>query len=94
MRLVFSPLAAADLEEIGDYIRADSPARALSFVHELRAQCAKLLKAPMAYPERADLSEGLRMMAHRRYLIFYTIHPDQLRIERVLHGARDLGRLL
>ena len=28
---------------IGDYIAKDSPRRALSFVTELRAQCAKIL---------------------------------------------------
>ncbi len=31
MKLVFSPKAADDLEEIGDYIARDNPARALSF---------------------------------------------------------------
>jgi toxin ParE1/3/4 len=38
-RLVFSPRAEADLEEIGDYIARDNPARAISFLDELRAHC-------------------------------------------------------
>jgi toxin ParE1/3/4 len=37
MRVVISPLAERDLEAIGDYIAEDNPARALSFVAELRA---------------------------------------------------------
>jgi len=34
MRLSFSPLAEQDLESIGDYIAADNPVRAVSFVLE------------------------------------------------------------
>lgn len=37
MKLVFSPKAAEDLEEIGDYIARDNPQRALSFVAEIEA---------------------------------------------------------
>ena len=43
MRLIFAPLATADLEEIGDFIALDNPHRALSFIRELRAQCRKIL---------------------------------------------------
>jgi toxin ParE1/3/4 len=41
MRLVFSPRAALDLEEIGDYIARDNPRRAISFLGELEAHCHK-----------------------------------------------------
>ena len=44
MRVTVSPLAERDLETIGDYIAEDNPARALSFVAELRAQCTKIAK--------------------------------------------------
>jgi plasmid stabilization system protein ParE len=30
------------------------------------------------------------MAVHRPYLIFFRIEADAVRIERVLHGARDL----
>jgi len=36
MPCIFSPLAASDLEEIGDYIAQDNPHRALTFVREIR----------------------------------------------------------
>ncbi len=38
MRVSISPLAERDLEAIGDYIADDNPARAVSFVAELRDQ--------------------------------------------------------
>jgi toxin ParE1/3/4 len=80
-RLVFSPRAEADLEQIGDYLARDNPARAISFLEELRAHCD-------------DLATGLRMAVHGRYLILFRANPDEVRIERILHGARRLeGRI-
>jgi toxin ParE1/3/4 len=35
-RLLLSPRAQLDLEEIGDYIARDNPARAISFLDELK----------------------------------------------------------
>jgi plasmid stabilization system protein ParE len=44
MRVEFAPLALSDLESIAEYIAADNPRRAVSFVRELRAQCGVLGK--------------------------------------------------
>jgi toxin ParE1/3/4 len=55
MRLIFAPLAVADLEEISDYIALDNPPRALSFVRDLRAQSHKILDNPLAFAAREDL---------------------------------------
>ncbi len=89
-RLVFSPRAEADLEEIGDYIARDNPARPISFLEELRAHCDRVAAAPASYPAREDLAAGLRMAVHGRYLILFRTNPDEARIERILHGARRL----
>ena len=48
MLLQFSPAAEDDLEAIADYIAQDSPANAIRFIDELRVQCLRLAKAPMA----------------------------------------------
>jgi toxin ParE1/3/4 len=37
------------------------------------------------------LGVAVRMLTHHRYLIFYRELDDLLRIERVLHSARDIG---
>lgn len=91
MRLIFAPLAVADLEEIGDYIALDNPPRALSFVRDLRAQCHKILDNPLAFAAREDLAPGLRVLPYGQYLIFYRPLDTTVRIERILHGARDVG---
>jgi len=90
MRVTLSPLAERDLEAIGDYIAEDNPSRALSFIAELRAQCAKIAKAPQAYRARPELAEGLRSCPHGNYVIFFTATKARLSIVRVLHGAMDI----
>lgn len=90
MRLVFSPLAERDLETIADYIGADNPTRALSFIRELRTLCGQLAQHPLAYRLRPELGEGIRSCAYGRYMIFFEIAADGVVIVRILHGARDL----
>jgi toxin ParE1/3/4 len=85
----FSPLAAFDLEEIGDYIARDNPPPAVSFIQEIRELCVKITAMPEAAPLRHELVEGIRMMPFGHYLIFYTVAAESIRIERVLHGARN-----
>ena len=79
-----------------DYIARDNPIRAATFIAELEAKCRTVATAPELYPFRTDLAPGLRMAAHGRYLVLYRDIPAQnaVRIERVLHGARDLPRLI
>ncbi|MFM8748453.1 MAG: type II toxin-antitoxin system RelE/ParE family toxin [Aestuariivirga sp.] len=90
MRVAFSPRAAHDIEEIGDYIFLDNPQAALKFIAGLRARCARLSSSPLGGAARPELGENLRSVPFGRYVIFYTPLPDQILIERVLHGARDI----
>ncbi|WP_431275250.1 type II toxin-antitoxin system RelE/ParE family toxin [Variovorax ureilyticus] len=86
----FSPLAEADLIEIGDYIAQDNPRRAESFIGELIDQVGKIARMPSAYLAREDLASGLRMCTHARYILFFRVLGDVVRVERVLHGRRDI----
>lgn len=90
MRLAFTLPAEQDIEAIGDYIGADNPKRAISFVQELREQCGRIARNPLGYPSRPELAAGLRSCAYGHYVIFFQFVPDELVIVRVLHGARDL----
>jgi len=91
IRVVFSNQADADLEEIGDFIAKDNPARALSFIGELKSKCLRLNRATGIGAARPELGQGIRMLAHERYLVFYREKEGLIRIERVMHGARDIG---
>lgn len=94
MELVFDRRAEFDLEEIGDYISADNPARAVSFVREIREHCERLIRFPEASPRRPEYGLDVRMSVFRRYLVFYVVDGDVLRIRRVVHGARDLPHII
>jgi len=90
MPCIFSPLAASDLEEIGDYIAQENPRRAITFVREIRERCQKIVFFPEAAQLHPEYGEGVRMIPHGRYLIFYTVQLGQVRIERILSGFRNL----
>lgn len=90
MKVSFSPAAQDDLLEIALYIAQDNPARAATFVEELEGKCMLLGTASGIGTARPELGQGVRMLPHGRYLIFYREQESQLRIERILHGARDI----
>ena len=91
MNVTFSPAARLDLIDIAIFISQDNPARAASFVDELEGKCLRLGRDAEIGTLRPDLGAGVRMLVHGSYLIFYRAHGDSVRIERVMHGARDIG---
>lgn len=93
MQVIFTVQAELDLEEIGDYIAADNPLRAVSFVGEIREHCAKISSSPLGYVARPELGEGIRCCSHGRYLILFQPFDEEVVIVRVLHEARDLPSL-
>ena len=92
MTATFSLAASDDLMEIALFIAEDNPERALSFIEELEDPCHLLSASPGIGTARPDLREGLRSMPHGRYLIFHRQRDDETRIERILHGSRDVDR--
>ena len=87
--------AEQDLESIGDWIAQDSPARAISFIQELRDKCLGLADLPEGCPlvPRYE-TQGVRRRVHGDYLIFYHIGPEDLIVLHVLHGAQDYAPIL
>jgi toxin ParE1/3/4 len=92
-RLVITPVARDDLLAIGAYIADDNPARALSYADELEAKTREIAARPASFPKRDDISPGLRAAVHGRYLLRFRDLDDEVRIVRVIHGARDLHRV-
>ena len=93
-QVTFSPRSRQDLLGIGDYIAKDSRANARRFVGKLMQQCKRIGNASLGYPGREDLAPGLRMAALGRYVVFFRVVDSMVRIERVLHGARNLPAVL
>ncbi|MHB1103026.1 MAG: type II toxin-antitoxin system RelE/ParE family toxin [Devosia sp.] len=96
MKVFFSDDALADLEEIGEYIAADSPRRARSFLRELRRRCLDLGATPLGYPLVPGRETAcVRRRPHRAYSILYFVDAGRfVVIARILHGSRDYERIL
>lgn len=90
MKVIFSPAARDDLMEIAEYIAQDNPLRAMSFIDELDSRCDALGNAPGIGTQRPELGQGICGFPHGRYMIFYRAANSVLRIERIMHGARDI----
>ena len=48
------------------------------------------MRLQFLYVARPELGAGLRSCAHGRYVVFFRVDDTVVRIERILHGARDL----
>ena len=93
MSYIVSAEAEADLEEIGDYIAQDNPARAVTFIDEIRARFEAIDRNPLACAARPEVDPDVRACVHGQYMIFYYVIGTTVEIARVLHGARNLTRL-
>jgi plasmid stabilization system protein ParE len=94
MRLRLSPLVPGDLEEIADYIAQDSPRHALRTLRLLRARMKEIAKRPELYRLRPELGADARLAPVGQYVILFRIRRNAARIERVVHGSRDLFPIL
>jgi toxin ParE1/3/4 len=92
-RLVLSPAARDDLLTIGLYIAEDNPTRAESFVAELEAKAREIADWPSRFAARDDISLGLRAAIHGPYLLLFRELDDEVRVVRILHGARNLPQI-
>jgi len=95
MNVLIMPAAEADLLAIGTWIAEDNPARARTFINELREVCKSLGDTPRAYPMVDRYKRfGVRRRAYRDYLVFYRLGIEQVEVLHILHGARDYEAIL
>ena len=97
-RFRFTPQASDDLLEIWRYIAADNPEAADRVEIAVYDACALIAKSPLAGQVRKDLTgRPLRFWTLRcypNYLIVYDPAATPLQIIRILHGMRDVKRIL
>jgi plasmid stabilization system protein ParE len=95
MIAVLTAEAEADLAQIADFIAQDSIHSALKFVQDIRDKCQSLADAPRGFPLVPRYEHlGIRRRPFGNYLIFYRVGADLIEIVHILHGARDIERLL
>jgi plasmid stabilization system protein ParE len=93
MRIEFSRFVEGDLSLIADYIAEDNPARAVSFIREIREEIGRIGRNPLLYELRPDVGKQARLAVAGRYVILFRVTADRVRIERVIYGGRDLPAL-
>jgi plasmid stabilization system protein ParE len=93
--LIWTEPAWRDLEQSADYIAQDSPAYAEAFVHRMRRAAESLQDMPRLGRVVPELGhESTRELLVDNYRLIYEVRADALYIVRLIHGARDLARLL
>ncbi|HEV3278370.1 MAG TPA: type II toxin-antitoxin system RelE/ParE family toxin [Terriglobia bacterium] len=86
----FHPEARADLDEIWEYIRADSLDAADRVIADILSALDALVPFPNQGHRRPDLtSRPLRFIVVRDYLIAYAPKETALWVVAVLHGRRS-----
>lgn len=94
MTIDVSARARLDLFEIEAFISRDNPWRAETFVEELVGKFNTIAERPRSFPIWHRSLPDYRVALHGKYLILFSFLDNSPRIERVLHGARDVGSLL
>ncbi len=92
MKVILSPGALADLQDIGDFIARDNLDAAASFVARLKARCFELGTFPNAGRKRDEIRAGYRSVAEGDYLIFYCVSSEVVEVMHVLHGRRNMEK--
>jgi len=93
MKIHWSGIAEADLDDIYDYIARDVPYYAELFVDTLIEVTDRLEDHPRmgrTVPE-ADYRDDVRELIVQGYRIIYRLQTEQLQILTVIHGSRNLA---
>jgi len=93
-----TPLAKADIFEIWSYIADNSEDAANRVEQAIYDACAFVAEAPMRGHSRSDLTtRSLRFWTLTRYpnyTVVYRPEMSPVQVVAILHGKRDLRRLL
>jgi toxin ParE1/3/4 len=98
-RIIVRPAAEQDLDEQARHMAAHSNLETALRFYDAADQTFELLAAHPLIGRQADLPglRGARMFRIRgfeKYLVFYRPVKSGIEVIRVIHGARDIERLL
>lgn len=94
MTVGVSARARLDLQEIEAFISRDDPWRAETFVLELVACFDAIGERPRSFPVLRPELPDYRVARRGKYLILFSVIDNTPRVERVLHGARDIDAIM
>jgi toxin ParE1/3/4 len=89
-----TPQAEADLAEILEYLHKNSPSLAEQYARSISEKSQVLSRFPAMGRRRPEIASELRSTLVKPYVNFYRIKDDIVQILRILHGKRDLRKIL
>ena len=93
-KIIWSPRAASNLEDICEYIARDSKYYATLFAKRIIAIVENIPKFPKSgriVPEYN--SKNLREKIHKNYRIIYRVKRNFIEIVAICHSTKPLGNL-
>lgn len=95
LELSYAEEALADLDDIYDFIAPDNPARAESYIDDIKKACRSLCETPFIGVSRNDLGADIRILnLWRRIVVAYQVFPERVDILRVFSGGQDYEAIL
>jgi toxin ParE1/3/4 len=92
-RVVFTPRARADLDDIWLHVALDNPAAADRLIDRIVARCQGLADHPQLGPARPEIAPDARAIVVGDYLALYRVAGSDAVVVRIAHGARQLSKL-
>jgi toxin ParE1/3/4 len=94
--VVWTPASEQDLESIFLYIGREqrSPAAAARVIREIAEKADTYATQPLLAAARPEFGFHVRAFYVHRYVIIYRPAPDGIEVLRVIHGSRDVFRVL
>ena len=95
-RYILAPEAEQDLDDITAYLAEEGGARVARHVlKQIKDAIAFLSRTPGAGHSREDLTDAaIKFWPVYSYLILYKSASRPIEIVRIVHGSRDMARLL
>lgn len=90
-------IAEEDLVGLVSYLAAENPRAAATVLDHIETRLQALASHPFVgrFPHDPQLTaRGYRVLVIDNYLVFYKVKDTAVMVYRILHGARDLLRLL
>ena len=92
-RVIRSKTARRDAAEIWHYIALQNPRAADHLIDQFDGAIRRISEYPGIGALRDEIAAGLHSYPVGRYLILYRAVSEEIRIARIVHGARDLRKL-
>jgi toxin ParE1/3/4 len=93
-RILCTTKCDADLFDLSLYIARDNPSAAEALIDTFHEKFQMLAEFPSVGRQRPELGLKVRSQPVGNYVIFYRPIRDGIQVLRVLHGSRNLRRIL